>query len=160
MQALAKELHDTVEQVAKDFLAIPELRAEQPVIEGDWSAKEMLGHLIDSAANNHARFVRAQFTDDLIFEGYDQEQWVKAQRYGLVSWAALVALWKTYNLHLAHVIDGIPETILSKPRARHTLDTIAWQPVSANETTTLAYLIQDYIGHLKDHIGQIVRVTS
>jgi hypothetical protein len=26
-----------------------------------WSKKEILGHLIDSAANNHQRFIRAQY---------------------------------------------------------------------------------------------------
>src|SRR5687768_6240387 len=45
-----------------------------------WSIKEVLGHLIDSAANNHQRFVRAQFTDDPVFPGYEQEKWVNAQR--------------------------------------------------------------------------------
>ena len=46
-----------------------------------WSAKQIIGHLVDSAANNHQRFVRAQFSDDLVFPGYDQEEWVRVQRY-------------------------------------------------------------------------------
>ena len=28
-----------------------------------WSPKEIIGHLIDSATNNHQRFVRVQFED-------------------------------------------------------------------------------------------------
>ena len=30
-----------------------------------WSKKEIIGHLIDSATNNHQRFVRGQFEIDL-----------------------------------------------------------------------------------------------
>ena len=31
--------------------------------EDKWSLKEIIGHLIDSASNNHQRFVRLQFGD-------------------------------------------------------------------------------------------------
>ena len=53
-------------------------------------AQTDLGHLIDSAVNNHARFVRAQLQDDLVFPGYDQDGWVRVQRYDERSWPALV----------------------------------------------------------------------
>ena len=36
-----------------------------------WSAKEEFGHLIDSAANNHQRIVRAQLEDTPSTPGYD-----------------------------------------------------------------------------------------
>lgn len=111
--------------------------------------------MIDSAANNHARFVRAQLQDDLVFEEYAQEEWVRVQKYELESWAALVDLWTEYNLHLLHVIENIPNDILSKPRTNHSLDKITWQTVPANEPTTLDYLIRDYVGHLQGHLKQI-----
>jgi hypothetical protein len=44
--------------------------------ENKWSKKEILGHLIDSASNNHQRFVRAQFEEHAnIF--YHQNEWVE-----------------------------------------------------------------------------------
>ena len=45
-----------------------------------WSPREIIGHLIESASNNHQRLVRAQFQDDLGFSGYAQDAWVSAQR--------------------------------------------------------------------------------
>lgn len=39
-----------------------------------WSKKEILGHLIDSATNNHHRFVRVQFETNLKIS-YDQNKW-------------------------------------------------------------------------------------
>ena len=155
MNTIADELRHIIESAAARLQAIPESRSQASQIDGQWSAKQILGHLIDSAANNHPRFVRAQFTDDLVFPGYDQEQWIRVQHYDEESWNALIDLWRGYNLHLAHVISRIPESTLTQVRAAHTLDKIAWQPVSAAESTTLEYLIRDYIGHLQAHLEQL-----
>ena len=61
---------------------------------GKWSPKEVIGHLIDSAANNHGRFILAQQTDDMVFPTYDQEFWVAAQHYNERAWPELVSLWR------------------------------------------------------------------
>lgn len=124
--------------------------------EGKWSAKEVIGHLIDSACNNHRRFVIAQGRDDLLFEGYDQEHWVRAQRYKEESWQALVSLWQAYNRHLAWVIEGIASEELSKPRSVHSLDRIAWKVQRKEEPVTLGFLASDYIDHLENHLRQIL----
>jgi hypothetical protein len=154
-QVLANDLQKVVEAAIEQLRAIPEARSQVSSADDQWSARQILGHLIDSAANNHQRFVRAQFTDDLLFAGYDQEQWVRTQCYAAASWPALVELWRLYNLHLAHVVRHIPESVLTQVRTAHTLDKIAWQPVNAGEPTTLAYLVRDYIGHLRDHLEQL-----
>ena len=60
--------------------AISDSDAATPPAPGKWSPKQVIGHLIDSASNNHRRFVRANFVDDLIFPGYDQETWVALGR--------------------------------------------------------------------------------
>lgn len=159
MSKLSKQLQTTVDAAAERLTAIPEAATEVRR-EGEWCAKEVMGHLIDSAANNHARFVRAQFTDDLVFVGYDQEAWVRAQRAAGEPWPALVSLWRDYNRHLAYIIAGIPEEILHRSRARHSLDQIAWQTVPADQPTTLDYLIRDYIGHLEAHVRQIYAMTG
>ena len=121
----------------------------------DWAPIEILGHLVDSAANNHQRFVRAQFTDDLVFPGYEQNQWVSSQKYSDESWPDLIQLWGSYNLHLHHVASVIPKAILTKPRATHNLDQIAFKPVNQSEATTLEYFIRDYVDHLRHHLNQI-----
>jgi hypothetical protein len=152
---LANDLRQTVETAAVRLLAVSELQAQTSSGAGHWSAQKILGHLIDSAANNHPRFVRAQATDDLVFTGYEQEYWVTVHHYDEMPWPALVQFWQMYNLLLAHVIAHIPTDTLTAPRARHTLDKIAWQTVAAGTPATLAYLIGDYIGHLKMHLQQI-----
>jgi len=125
-----------------------------------WSIKEVLGHLIDSAANNHQRFVRAQFTDDLVFPGYEQEKWVNAQNYYEEDWSAMVQLWSSYNLHLLHVIAAIPEATLMRARIRHNLDQIALNPVDKKDPTTLDYFVRDYLVHMKHHLDQISAMNS
>ncbi len=124
---------------------------------GEWSRKQILGHLIDSAANNHQRFVRAQFTDDLVFGGYEQEQWVDSQKYNDEPWPDLIALWRAYNLHLLHVVSVIPENALTQQRHKHSLDQIAFKTVEQSAPATLEYLIRDYLDHLKHHLDQIWR---
>ena len=125
-----------------------------------WSIKEALGHLIDSAANNHQRFVRAQFTDDLVFPGYEQEKWVNAQRYIDESWGDMIQLWSSYNLHLVHVIAAIPEATLMRARIRHNLDQIALHPIDQKDPTTLDYFVRDYLVHMKHHLDQINRLQN
>jgi hypothetical protein len=123
----------------------------------NWAPIEILGHLVDSAANNHQRFVRAQFTDDLVFPGYEQEHWVSAQKYRDESWPDLIQLWSSYNLHLLHAVSVIPENILTKARENHSLDQIAFNMVDRNKPATLEYLIRDYVDHLRHHLDQILK---
>ncbi len=121
-----------------------------------WSYKEIIGHLIDSASNNHQRFVRAQFKNDLIFVGYQQDDWIKVQHYQKAPWHSLIQLWYEFNLHLSRIIAVIPEDTLLLKRTLHNLDEIAWQPVTKSKPTTLAYFIDDYIGHMQHHLFKIV----
>ena len=126
----------------------------------DWAPIEILGHLVDSATNNHQRFVRAQFTDDLVFPGYEQEGWVSSQKYLDESWPDLIQLWSSYNLHLSHIFSVIPADILTKSRTKHNLDQIALKPVPTDKPATLEYLIRDYVDHLRHHLKQIFDETS
>jgi len=90
-------------------MQITESQSERPRAEDQWSSKQIIGHLIDSAANNHARFVLGQLKDDLVFPGYEQDRWVASQHYQEASWSQLVELWRAYNLHLAHVMSYVPK---------------------------------------------------
>jgi hypothetical protein len=156
MKDALEDFRGTVESTAARLLALGEADARRRRGgEEGWSAKEIVGHLIDSAANNHRRFVLAQLGDDLVFEGYAQEDWVRTQAYADAPWAGLVELWRAYNLHLAHVMASAPEEVLRRPRASHSLDRIAFRTVGASQPATLEYLMRDYIAHLKHHLTQI-----
>src|SRR5262245_42608651 len=101
---IADDLRATVENAARELRRLdPATLAHRPAPDR-WTIKEVIGHLIDSAANNHQRFVRAQFTKELVFPKYEQNEWVGSQHYNDVDWDELVELWRRYNLHLAHVI--------------------------------------------------------
>ena len=156
MEDLSQEFKQIVDAAEPRLLEISEAESQARPAGGNWSAKEILGHLIDSASNNHRRFVEAQLKDDLVFPGYDQERWVTLQRYQETPWPTLVKLWKGYNMHLAHVVSVIPQDTLTVKRRQHTLDKIAWRTVSADEPVTLEYLVRDYLGHLQDHLSQIL----
>ena len=149
------DFRQTIDQASGRLQEISEERAATPTAEGKWSPKQIVGHLIDSAANNHQRFVRAQFSDDLVFPGYEQEAWVEVQRYNEEPWSNLVQLWRHYNLHLCHVMSTVPADTSTKLRTRHNLDRIAWKTVDAGEAVTLEFFMQDYVAHLENHLRQI-----
>src|ERR1700742_1446815 len=111
-----RDFHLTVMGATHRLLEISEEQSAQQPSADKWTTRQILGHLIDSAANNHQRFVRAQFTDDLVFPGYEQENWVNAQKYSEASWSDLIQLWSAYNLHLVHVASLIPHEVLTKSR--------------------------------------------
>jgi hypothetical protein len=111
-----------------------------------WSKKEILGHLIDSASNNHQRFVRAQLAPHLDFPRYTQEEWVACQRYAEQPWADLVNLWLLYNRHLVHVMRAAPAACLD-----HTIS------VGGDEPITLASVMDGYLSHMEHHLAQILK---
>ncbi len=106
-----------------------------------WSIAQLIGHLIDSASNNHQRFVRAQYCDgELIFPKYDQNQWVAAADYANHEWDSIVELWVHYNLLIASVIRSIQTESLQTPCT-----------ITPYETCTLEFLVTDYLAHLHHH---------
>jgi hypothetical protein len=148
------ELRTIVERETPRLLgAAPDVVERRPP-KGGWSAKEVLGHLIDSAAVNHQRFVRAQW-QDLMFAAYAQDDWVTSQQYQSAPWVELVALWREYNRQLARVMAAIPVDVRLRPQRRHNLHEIAMHPVPAEEPATLDYLMKDYVDHLQHHLKQI-----
>jgi len=156
----ARELRETVDRAAAELRAIPEAAASVRPAPGKWSIKEIIGHLIDSASHNHQRFVRARWQDDLVFQGYQQDEWVAAQQYQSVPWDELVSLWQMYNRHVARVMAQVPAAIARREHRRHNLDQIAWQTVPADRPATLEYFMRDYVAHLKHHLRQVAERRS
>ena len=72
----ALDLEDTVGRMAERLRGVSDAEAMRRPSAGKWSAKEIIGHLIDSASNNHQRFVRARWQEDMVFLGYQQDEWV------------------------------------------------------------------------------------
>ncbi len=110
-----------------------------------WSRKEILGHLIDSAGNNHQRFVRAQFQPHMSFPRYVQDEWAAAQGCAQRPWPELVELWRLYNRHLTHVMRRVPQATFGHVCV-----------VSEDEPSTLEDHMIDYVRHLEHHLGQIL----
>jgi hypothetical protein len=156
MEPWWEDFKQTIESAGTQLKQISEAEAEKPRAEEHWSSKQILGHLIDSAANNHARFVLGQLKDDLLFPGYDQDGWVKTNHYQEAAWPQLVDLWRSYNLHLVHVMAHADKEKMNTPCTLHTLQEIAFRTVPQSEPVTLEYLMQDYVVHLKHHLNQIL----
>ena len=159
MQDYVVELIDAVDAALPRLRAIGEARSARRPAPAKWSPREIIGHLIDSASSNHQRFVRAQFQDDLVFTGYDQDAWVAAQQYNDVPFDALLDLWSSFNRHIAHVMDAVPESVRLREHVRHNLDRIAWRTLPADRPATLDYFMRDYVDHLRHHLGQIPGMT-
>ncbi|MDF1552429.1 MAG: DinB family protein [Deferrisomatales bacterium] len=126
--------------------ATREALAENRPGPGEWSAKEVVGHLIDSASNNHQRFVRLQLVDGLDFPDYgaDNEAWVRLQRYRERPWPELLALWRGFNGHLAHVMRSVDPDCLEN----------LWV-IDTDRSISLRAMMVDYVGHLELHVRQI-----
>jgi hypothetical protein len=151
----ATELLRVLDAATPQLLALGDDNSGRRPAPGKWSPREIVGHLIDSASNNHQRFVRALWQDDLIFSGYAQSEWVEAQQYQQAPWRELVTLWDQFNRHLARVMTAVPDHIRTRPHRRHNLHLLAWQPVAEHEPATLDYFMRDYVGHLVHHLRQI-----
>jgi hypothetical protein len=123
--------------------AIPEDAASKKPAPNKWSKKEILGHLIDSAANNHQRFIRLQLQTEISLPGYDQDNWVHLNHYQQRTWNEIVTLWSAYNRHLASVIESLDDSALGH----------VWH--SPDGDVTLEFIASDYVRHLKHHLAQI-----
>jgi len=136
-------LAQVVERALVPLRATSEADAAVKPAPGKWSKKEILGHLIDSAANNHQRFIRLQLAPELTMPGYEQDDWVRLNAYQQRPWADIVSLWAAYNLHLAAVIHSMDDSALNH----------VWHHPNADYT--LAFLAEDYVTHLLHHLRQI-----
>ena len=144
MVELSNHLEALVAKTKRDFGNLNDDAAAQTAVAGGWSRKQILGHLIDSASNNHQRFVRALLQEELRFPGYDQPGCVRVERYQELRWTELVELWATYNRFLAHVLAGVPEAKRATPCF-----------IGNNPVMTLEELAADYIKHMQHHLDQI-----
>ena len=149
MNTISDQLLRIVKSAEAALREVPEKDTMAPVLKGGWSRKQVLGHLIDSASNNHQRFVRASLQGSLEFPGYEQDGCVRVQAIQEAPWPVLVALWVGYNRFLAHVIAHLPADKLDAPCR-----------IGSGQPVTLRFLVEDYVAHLLHHLRQIDAVPS
>jgi hypothetical protein len=157
---MIQEYNGLIESAVSRLKQIGEEESSVKPAPNKWSSKEILGHLVDSSINNMSRLIKGQFRPVLVFSGYDQISWVKAQNYQNESWEFIVDLWKMNNLQLIHVVNSIPNNVLIRTFNEHNFDVISWKEVPKNEPVNLKYLVTDYFDHMKHHLNQIFKMNS
>jgi hypothetical protein len=155
-ETFLNDFRATIARAAERLQALSDEEASRRPAPGKWSPKEIIGHLIDSAANNHARFVRGQLPADPQFSKYDQEGWVRVQRYQDRKWDEIVRLWQAYNEHLAWVVETTDRAALAREFTAPGLDDILWKTLDNGRVPTLGYFMTDYVVHLKHHLRQVL----
>jgi DinB family protein len=144
-QPIAADLDSSVDKAMPLLARLSEVETSGRPAPGKWSKREILGHLIDSASNNHQRFVRAALDGELVFPSYDQNALVELERFQDADWKVLVELWSNYNKFLAHVMQNLPDKSFQATCA-----------IGSNHPVTLGALCEDYVVHLKHHLAQLV----
>lgn len=142
--AIATELAAAVQDGLNLFQHADEKRTAVRPKPGGWCAREILGHLVDSACNNHRRFIIGRGAPPVVFQGYDGDEWVDRQRYAERPFGDIATLWAAYNRHLVHVIATTPADAL-----------IQSGQGPEGGTVTLGFLMEDYVHHLRHHLDQI-----
>lgn len=141
---VAELFRSELDAIRAALLSVSPDIADKPWREGGWTRKEIVGHLLDSAANNRQRFVRAAIDGIYIGPKYAQDAWVALHGYTKLPWQTLLEWWQVEHAILASVVDHIPEARMD-----------ALCTVGDDAPVTLRFLIEDYIAHQRWHLKQI-----
>jgi hypothetical protein len=119
--------------------------ALRPAGADSWSRKEELGHLIDSAINNHVRFAAASLQTEFSGPPYEQDGWVRAHGYHEMAWSSLLESWRQHNELLLRLVKRIPEERLAIPCH-----------IGSADPVNLRFLIEDYVLHMQHHLDHLL----
>ena len=142
LQAISR-LNFIIDTVPSILTQISEVKMSERPSLNKWSKKEILGHLVDSATNNHQRFVRGQF-ETIPEICYDQNEWNKCSFYQQIESEQIILFWAIYNRQLIEIVKRIPTDNLKK------------QVKVGENLMTIEYLFIDYVAHLEHHLKQII----
>jgi uncharacterized damage-inducible protein DinB len=143
MQGL-KLLRQLLNDVPARLEKLPPGKIEPKPAPAQWSAKEELGHLLDSAANNHQRIVRTQLEDKPAMPGYDGDLWVDLHAYQRRDWRELIEAWRALNRQLLAAADAVPDSAWSRTCT-----------IGDSEPLTLQFVFEDYLQHMIHHLTHI-----
>ena len=145
----AMRFRTDLDEVHRALESVPARLADVPWREGGWTRKQIVGHLLDSAANNRQRFVRAATDGKYKGPQYVQDAWVAAHGYADQPWHTLLGWWEVEHEILIAVVDQIPEDRLE-----------ASCVVGGDSPVTLRFLIEDYAAHQRWHLKQLLPSDS
>lgn len=143
MQAL-RQLRTLINEIPSRLNKLPPAQAEARPSLAKWSCKQELGHLLDSAANNHQRIVRTQLEDEPKMPGYDGDAWVELHRYQQRNWQEMIELWRALNQQLLTAAEAVPENAWSRTCT-----------IADSVPLTLKFVVEDYIDHMVHHLKHI-----
>ncbi|WP_262384750.1 DinB family protein [Paenibacillus terrae] len=146
MKSAIEELTRLIENQEKEFLSISEHEFDAKPNPEKWSKKEILGHLCDSASNNHRRFLMIKHsTSPVKIESYAQNDWVAANQYQEeFTHVDVIHLWKLLNKQIINVLNSCTALDFEKGFQKN-----------EQTTETLGWLVDDYIQHMRHHLEQI-----
>lgn len=144
MQNIAKELEEIIEIFRNDFSGLEEQITSLRISQDKWTLKEIIGHLIDSASNNHQRFIRFQLSEALEFPDYKNSEWLRIQKHQDMKFLELLSLFYYYNKLIINIILNIDEKCLKSKWFIH------WDENST--FITFEKLINHYVDHMKSHL--------
>jgi len=143
MQGL-KQLRTLINEIPPRLNKLPLSQLELKPSASKWSPKEELGHLLDSAANNHQRIVRAQLEDKPRMPGYDGNVWVELHAYQQRNWQEMIELWRALNKQLLAAAEAVPNSAWSRTCT-----------IADSKPLTLKFVFEDYIDHMTHHLQHI-----
>jgi len=143
MKDVYLELNSTVDDFFNKYKGLDNKITSTRLGVDKWTLKEIVGHLIDSASNNHQRFVRLQIVDELIFPGYgkDNSKWLEIEKYNELNFYDIISLWKQYNILIGNIIKETDEGKLENYWIK-----------SDGDKITLKDLMIDYVRHMREHV--------
>ena len=143
MKDVCLELNSIINDFYNKYKGLDDETASKRPGADKWTLKEIMGHLIDSASNNHQRFVRLQIVDELIFPGYgkDNSKWLEIEKYNGLNFSDIILLWKQYNVLIGNIIKEVDESKLENYWIKSDGDKIA-----------LKDLMVDYVRHMKERV--------
>ncbi|MFT3904011.1 MAG: hypothetical protein QM727_12615 [Niabella sp.] len=133
------------ETIPELLINIDENNFNEKLMVEKWSKKEIIGYLIDSATNNHQRFVRCQFEDkpQII---YDQNNWNNYNFYHQIDSIQIIDFWTIYNKQLLELRRRIPNENLQR------------ECFAEEKSLSLEFLIHDYVEYLDHHLKQVISI--
>ena len=144
MEDVSRDLEAIVNDFYQKYKDLTDVITSRSPGNDEWNLKEIVGHLVDSACNNHQRFVRLQIVDELVFPDYgsDNSRWIRIAGYNELKFKDILLLWKQYNIVIGNIIKKVDSDKLDN----------CW--VLNGNRVTLKFLMTDYLRHVRDHVKQ------